>query len=92
MSIIRRVDWGVPQKSGCFICPYQKKRQWIELKKNHKDMWNIAVEVERNCMERYPKMSFYTDMTLDEFVSDMDKQEHLDFGEVLDQKCECYFD
>ena len=92
ISAIKSVGWGIPQKSGCFICPYQKKRQWIDLKKKYPDLFTIAENLEKNCMKQYEKMSYYEDMTIREFVADLDKQEELSFGDVLDQKCECYFD
>jgi len=90
--IIRSVGWGVPQKSGCYICPYQRKRQWVELKKHHPDLWKIAVDLEKNAMKEHENFTFKENISIETFVSDLDKQEELDFGFVLDQKCECYFD
>ena len=90
-EIIRSVGWGVPQKSGCFICPYQRKRQWIELKKNYPDLWKIAIDLENNAKFDNKKFT-YKGIPMEEFVADLDKQEVFDFGETLDQKCECYFD
>ena len=90
--IIKKAGLGIPQKSGCFICPYQKKRQWIELKKYHPDLWKIAVDLEKNSISKHEGFTYIQGMTIEEFVSDQDKQEELDFGFVLDQSCECYFD
>jgi hypothetical protein len=92
IRIIKKAGLGVPKKSGCFICPYQRKRQWVELKKFHPELWNEAVELEKNSIFRSKRYTFITDMTIEEFVSDLDKQEELPFGKVLDQRCECYFD
>ena len=89
---IREVGLGVPQKSGCFFCPYQRKRQWIELKKYYPDLWKIAVKMEEQSRERTPLYTFKGGVSLEDYVQDQDKQEELDFGFVLDQKCECYFD
>jgi len=92
MRIIKEVGWGVPQKSGCYICPYQRRKQWVELKKFHSDLWQIAVDLEKNSIFRSKKYTFLNGMTIEEYVSDKDKQEELPFGKVLDQRCECYFD
>ena len=90
-KIIKDAGLGIPQKSGCYICPYQRKRQWVELKKNHPELWEIAVDLENNSM--FHKNNFtYKGIPIEKYVSDLDKQESLDFGDVLDQKCECYFD
>ena len=91
-KIIRKVGLGIPQKSGCYICPYQRKRQWIELKKYHPELWKVAVDLERNSILKHENFTYVRGMTIGQFVADQDKQEELDFGSVLDQKCECYFD
>lgn len=91
-KIIKKAGLGVPQKSGCYICPYQRKRQWIELKKYHPELWSIAVNLEKNSIAKHQHFTFVNNMNIEEFVADLDKQEELPFGVVLDQKCECYFD
>jgi len=90
--IIKKAGLGIPQKSGCFLCPYRRRRQWIELKKHHPDLWKIAVDLEKNSIFKHENFTFIYGMTIEQFVSDLDKQEELPFGVVLDQKCECYFD
>lgn len=92
MKIIKKANLGIPKKSGCFICPYQRKRQWIELKKHHPELWNIAVNLEKNSISKHEHFTFINNMTIEEFVADLDLQEELPFGIELDQKCECYFD
>lgn len=92
VKIIRKANLGVPQKSGCFFCPYQRKRQWIELKKHYPHLWWIAVQMEEQSRERTPLYTFQGGISLEEYVQDQDKQGELDFGFILDQKCECYFD
>ena len=83
---------GVPVKSGCFFCPYQKKRQWIELKRDCQDDWEIAVRLEAQSMERSPEYTLTgSRWKLEDFVADLDKQAEFPFGIELDQKCECYF-
>jgi len=89
--IIKKAGLGVPQKSDCFICPYQKKRQWIDLKKYHPELWKVAVELEKGSIFKHEHFTYVHNMTIEEFVADLDKQEELPFGVVLDQKCECMF-
>ena len=91
-KIIRKAGLGIPQKSGCYICPYQRKRQWIELKKHHPELWEVAIGLEKNSTSKHEKFTYVTGMTIEEFVADQDRQEELDFGFVLDQSCHCYFD
>jgi hypothetical protein len=91
-EIIRRVGWGVPQKSGCYICPYQPKREWVKLKKEYPDLWDIAVNLEKNASAQNPLFTYHPHRNLEKFVGDLDKQSGLDFGIQLDQKCECCFD
>lgn len=91
-KVIRRAGLGVPKKSGCFICPFQRKSQWIDLKKYHPELWKIAIDLEKKSIRRNPLYSFIKGKTIEEFVSDLDRQEELPFDFSLDQKCECYFD
>lgn len=92
-KIIRKAGLGVPKKSGCFICPFQRKSQWIELKKNHPDLWKIAVDLEKEQVKYHSKHKTYIkNMMIEKFVSNLDAQEELPFDLSLDQKCECYFD
>lgn len=90
-KVIREAGLGIPQKSGCYICPYQKKRQWIELKKYYPDLWKVAVELEKDSIFKHENFTFKHGMTIEEFVSDLDRQEELPFENTLDQKCECLF-
>ena len=91
-EVIRQAGLGVPLKSGCFICPYQRKSGWARLKKEHPGLWEIAVKLEQSAIQRSDKFTFVDGMTISEYVADHDKQESLSMGFVLDQKCECYFD
>lgn len=35
------------KKSGCFLCPYQHAHQWAKLKREHPDLFDTALELER---------------------------------------------
>lgn len=47
-AIIQQAGLPVPRKSGCYFCPFQAKGQWIELKREHPELFQVAVEIERN--------------------------------------------
>lgn len=46
--IIADAGLPIPRRSGCFYCPFQSKGQWIELKREHPKLFQIAVAIERN--------------------------------------------
>lgn len=52
IEIIR--SWGleVPPKSGCFICPFQRRAQWLDLYRVHPDLFQKAVYLEKIVNER----------------------------------------
>jgi hypothetical protein len=47
-EIIRAHGLPVPQKSGCFICPYQRQGQWKRLRAKHPDLFCRAEQLEKN--------------------------------------------
>jgi len=50
-DIIKAHGLPVPIKSGCYICPFQKRQQWIELRRNHPDLFCKAQQLEQRNME-----------------------------------------
>lgn len=52
VDIIKRHGLPVPMKSGCWICPFQQRSQWILLKQRHPDLFQRAVDLERACGKR----------------------------------------
>jgi hypothetical protein len=48
IRIIERAGLDVPQKSGCYICPFQRASQWRELWHRHPDLYARAQELEEN--------------------------------------------
>ena len=57
---ILKQGFPVPPKSGCFYCPFQRLDQWKNLRNNHPDLWQRAVDLEQNG-------SHYPEMTLSNF-------------------------
>jgi len=54
---------GLPpsHKTGCYICPLQRKAQWIDMYKNNLELWKECIELEKNS-----KLTFIHGITLEE--------------------------
>ena len=50
VKIIASHGLPIPQKSGCFICMFQKISQWKQLRMTHPDLFCKAEILERNVM------------------------------------------
>lgn len=48
IEIIQSEGLEVPQKSGCYICPFQRKSQWYELWRRHPELYARAEAIETN--------------------------------------------
>lgn len=46
--LIGKAGLPLPIKSGCYLCPFQNKARWINLYKEHQDLWNKVVTLEKN--------------------------------------------
>lgn len=75
--LILKAGWGVPEKSGCYFCPFQRKIEWMGLKENQPSLFQKAVELEHNAHSRYAGMFLYGDTPLDETLSDESAQQRL---------------
>ena len=47
IKIITDAGYPIPIKSGCFMCPFSKKSDWIDLKLKHPELWEDALKLER---------------------------------------------
>jgi hypothetical protein len=56
IQIIKDAGLPIPVKSGCFFCPFTPKQGWLNLLKNHPDLYAKAEELEKNG-QRYPEMT-----------------------------------
>ena len=45
-QIIQNHGLSLPIKSGCYICPFQSKKQFIELRRNHQCLFQEAAKLE----------------------------------------------
>ncbi|MEO1561091.1 MAG: phosphoadenosine phosphosulfate reductase family protein [Cyanobacteria bacterium J06632_19] len=51
LQLIQAVGLPLPAKSACFFCPSMKPTEIIELKKTHPDLYERALEIERQGMK-----------------------------------------
>jgi len=65
VKIIKKEGLSVPVKSGCYFCPFQVKRVWIDLYKKHNDLFEEAKRFEKNG-KAYPEGNFMGNMTLED--------------------------
>jgi hypothetical protein len=46
IKIIKDHDLPVPIKSGCYICPFQRRSQWVQLRRSHPSLFCKAQQLE----------------------------------------------
>jgi 3'-phosphoadenosine 5'-phosphosulfate sulfotransferase (PAPS reductase)/FAD synthetase len=63
IEIIKTEVLDVPQKSGCYICPFQRDAQWRELWRRHPDLFQRTARLEESV--RRSTMADRTRATLD---------------------------
>ena len=68
INLPKYYEWS--NRSGCYFCPYQTKKNWINLYKNHPDLFYKArsYEDERNKNPNFKKVGWNLDMTLEEMI------------------------
>lgn len=47
IEIIKANGLPIPPKSGCYICPFQRRKQWVELRQKHPCLFRKAAELEQ---------------------------------------------
>jgi len=63
IEYIQEKTGNVPTRSGCWFCPFQPSKQWIELKRKHPKLYEKAKILEQKNME-YRKEKFKPELTL----------------------------
>jgi len=71
LTLAEQAGLPLSKKSGCFMCPYQRKAQWLELYRNHKDLFEQAILLENTAREKYKGKSYF-------FIRDLPLQEQID--------------
>jgi 3'-phosphoadenosine 5'-phosphosulfate sulfotransferase (PAPS reductase)/FAD synthetase len=73
IEIIKSESLPEPIKSGCFMCPYQSDQSWLNLMKNHQDLWDKSKKMEQNG-SRYPEIALRWKGTLKQ-IETADKEQ-----------------
>ena len=47
IKIIKDAGYPIPMKSGCFMCPFNNKASWTNLKMNHPDLFDKSLQLEK---------------------------------------------
>lgn len=96
-EIIRAHGLDLPRKSGCYICPYQRIKQWNYLFRTHPELWDKAVALEENAHSAAGKPITFFDneknlADLKKQFAQMDKQKLMfdDHLEEWEKPCGCY--
>lgn len=53
IDLIAKTGLPTAKKSGCYFCPFQGKSQWLELYKEHKDLFNETEKLENIAREKF---------------------------------------
>jgi len=48
--LIKSKGYELPIKSGCFFCPFNTKKRWIDLRNNNLDLFEKSKELEKRAM------------------------------------------
>jgi 3'-phosphoadenosine 5'-phosphosulfate sulfotransferase (PAPS reductase)/FAD synthetase len=48
IDYIKSHNLKIPRKSGCFICPFQRKKDWRDLEVKHPDLFQKALDLEKH--------------------------------------------
>src|SRR5690606_25124341 len=55
-AIVADAGLPVPPKSSCFFCPFHKRSEWIELRREQPELFKRAVEIENRLNEKRAKL------------------------------------
>jgi hypothetical protein len=61
VRIIEAAGLDVPQKSGCYICPFQRASQWRRLWELHPDLFERAARLEEGARAKMRNKLFTLD-------------------------------
>lgn len=96
ITIIKNAGMPVPRKSGCYICPFQRKDQWAFLRRDHPELFQIAVDLERASQKAHEKdfyLSSNKKLPLEEWLKDYQPKERADQARLFepdkDMPCFC---
>lgn len=98
IEIIKSHGLPVPPKSGCYICPFQRRSQWVELSKRNDGLWCKALAIEdistNRQIEKGINVNYATKLPLRSLVMPKDARgrlNRLDQPDIFDEykSCQC---
>tara|TARA_R100001086_G_scaffold125176_1_gene64694 strand:- start:725 stop:1561 length:837 start_codon:yes stop_codon:yes gene_type:complete len=98
--IIEEYGWPNPKKSGCYFCPFQSKKSWIDLYHKSPELFNKSLELEINS-KKFPEFPLFVRAKpnrLDWLKREIETQtnifDYMDSCEVPEENdpmpCDCY--
>ena len=93
IEIIKKEGLEPPGKSSCFFCPSMRKSEIVFLKKNNPNLYDRAIEIERNARETLRAVKgLGRSYSWEEFIKE--KENQITFCDVYDDEsdmpCDCY--
>lgn len=67
--VIAEAGLPEPVKSGCYLCPFHGRPEWLRLAQQHPDLWDKAVALEARAMERNPRDMLGVDRSLPSLIA-----------------------
>ena len=91
IEVIKSEGLNLPGKSSCFFCPNMKKSEIVFLRKKHPDLYDRAVEIERNADLKTIK-GLGRNWSWEEFIIAKESQVTMCdlFDDDEDMPCDCY--
>lgn len=77
VALIRDAGLPLPAKSSCWMCPHRGNSQWRDLRDNHPDDFQAAIDLEAELRERDPHVFLHKDCVPLE-MADLSKDSELD--------------
>ena len=90
VEAIKRAGLDVPRKSACFFCPSSKKHEILDLKRQHPDLFDRAVAIERNATKNSTSLKGLGRDWSWELLAKADEAQFKLFEERIETPCGCY--
>lgn len=59
VEAIKRAGMPVPQKSGCWFCPWRGQNYWLSFKQKEPELFKLALQLEKETGHRLAKANFW---------------------------------
>ena len=98
-KLCEKAKLPLPRKSGCFLCPFQPKNQWIELYEKYPELFKETEEIENIARDKYNGKSYFfiRDLPLKEQImkwykmkaKKLKKECEQDYFDFIERHCLC---